>query len=126
MLGGMADPGAIRLVFHVLAVPDGSGLVPGMVMHTEGEAVVVGRGDGVDLRLLDPTVSRRHARLAVAGEALVIERLNAHNGLFVDGAEVADRLTVPRRAMEVQLGGVLVRVQRPAVSVDSMGVSRTS
>jgi len=50
--------------------------------------LVVGRGDDVDLRLDDPSISRRHARLFVA-ETLQIEDLGSANGTRVRGAALS-------------------------------------
>ena len=50
--------------------------------------LLVGSGDGSDLRLVDPTVSARHARIAGDAGGLVVEDLGSTNGTFVDGVRV--------------------------------------
>jgi DNA-binding winged helix-turn-helix (wHTH) protein len=58
----------------------------------EGENVV-GRGADDDVIEIDaPTVSRRHARIVIAGEAVTLEDLGSKNGTWLDG----QRLAVPR------------------------------
>jgi len=53
------------------------------------EGMVVGRSsDQCELAVPHPTVSRRHARLFLAGEALQIEDLGSTNGTAVNGAAV--------------------------------------
>ena len=52
--------------------------------------LVVGR-EGVDLLLDDPEVSRRHARIAVEEEALVVEDLESLNGTWVNGERIEGR-----------------------------------
>jgi two-component system, NtrC family, response regulator AtoC len=52
-----------------------------VALPAEGE-VVLGRGDDCFVRLTEPSVSRRHARLHL-GEALSIEDLGSGNGTFV-------------------------------------------
>lgn len=54
--------------------------------------LVIGRGTEADLRINDPGVSRKHARINVSGEGdrlhLDIEDLGSTNGIVVDGARV--------------------------------------
>ncbi len=73
--------------------------------------VEVGRGDGVDIRIDDPSISREHAALHI-GKTLQIEDLDSVNGTFLHG----ERL-VPRRPVDVLPGeffevGVVVCVVR--------------
>nr|HMR11183.1 FHA domain-containing protein [Polyangiaceae bacterium] len=44
--------------------------------------VLVGTGPAADLRLSDPTVSRRHVALSVLGSELRVEDLRSTNGTF--------------------------------------------
>ena len=54
------------------------------------EGMVVGRSsDQCELAVPHPTVSRRHARLFLAGEALQIEDLGSTNGTAVNGTAVS-------------------------------------
>ena len=46
---------------------------------------VIGRGNDVDLRLLDPGVSRRHVQLRVARDGVYAEDLGSTNGSTIDG-----------------------------------------
>jgi len=52
------------------------------------DAVVIGRSATADVVLPDNVVSRRHARLRVAGNDLVIEDLGSMNGVVVNGMRV--------------------------------------
>ena len=68
---------------------------------------VIGRGPDVQVRLDTPGVSRRHARILVDGEHVVIEDLDSKNGTFVGG----ERVTAARALAggdEVSLGSVRV------------------
>jgi signal transduction histidine kinase len=49
---------------------------------------VIGRDRSCDIVIEDKTASRRHARLEVAGEVVVIEDLDSRNGTFVQGKRV--------------------------------------
>ncbi|MDP1919705.1 MAG: FHA domain-containing protein [Myxococcales bacterium] len=50
----------------------------------------MGRGDDVDVRLHDRTVSRRHARLIHRGLSYFVEDLATTNGIYVNGQRVKD------------------------------------
>lgn len=54
--------------------------------------LVIGRGSEADLRINDPGVSRRHARINVDGEGddlhITIEDLGSTNGIVVNGSKV--------------------------------------
>jgi hypothetical protein len=47
---------------------------------------VIGRGNDVDFRLLDPGVSRRHVQVRVTPEGVYAEDLGSTNGSTLDGA----------------------------------------
>jgi DNA-binding winged helix-turn-helix (wHTH) protein len=65
-------------------------------------ANVVGRDTPALVRIDDPTVSRRHASLSVAGATVTVEDLGSKNGSFIDG----NRLR-PGSAETVRSGSVL-------------------
>ncbi|MEM1183004.1 MAG: FHA domain-containing protein, partial [Acidobacteriota bacterium] len=60
----------------------------------EGPEVLVGSGADCDVRLGHPAVSRRHARLWLAGESCELEDLGSSNGTFLDGRRVKGRVQV--------------------------------
>ena len=71
---------------------------------------VVGRGEGADVRLLDESVSRRHAVLTVGEEGVVLLDLDSHNGSWVN-----DRPVKSARLMEgdgVRFGNCRVQIER--------------
>jgi pSer/pThr/pTyr-binding forkhead associated (FHA) protein len=54
---------------------------------TQPQGMVIGRSaDQCELVVAHATVSRRHARLSLAGEALQVEDLGSTNGTAVNGA----------------------------------------
>ncbi len=58
-------------------------------LPTDAE-LVIGRGEGCEVRLDDPAASRRHAILRLhAGRATIVD-LGSHNGTTVDGEPVSD------------------------------------
>lgn len=59
----------------------------GIITLPEG-SIYVGRGVGCEIAVDDPKVSRRHARITVAGSILSVEDLDSINGTFVDGERI--------------------------------------
>lgn len=58
---------------------------------------LVGRDDDCGLRLEDPTVSRRHARVTAGSTSVIVEDLGSSNGTWINGV----RADAP---IEVQIG----------------------
>jgi CheY-like chemotaxis protein len=78
-----------ELVFLERSRP--SGMAPSSVRPSRFP-YLIGRGAECDLRLFDPSLSRRHCRLDWRQGRLVVEDLDSCNGTFVNGAEI----TAPR------------------------------
>jgi hypothetical protein len=70
-----------------------SGPLAGQSRSIPRLGVVIGRGSSCDLRLVDRSVSRRHARIRHAEEAWFIQDLGSSGGTFVNDVRVnASRL----------------------------------
>ncbi len=76
----------------------------------EGE-LLIGRGSACQIRLLDPKVSRTHARVLQHGGEIIIEDLKSAHGLWVNGNKV-DRATL-HDGDRVQFGGTVLQVEVP-------------
>ena len=70
--------------------------------------LLIGRGEGCDLELAEPSVSRIHARLAFRGGAWIIQDLASTNGTWVNGREVGrfrlrpgDRVSLGSQRLEI-------------------------
>lgn len=74
---------------------------------------VIGRDPGVDAWIDADTVSRRHARIVVAGERATIQDLGSKNGTGVGGAD-ADGAHALAHGDEIRLGEVWVTFERPS------------
>ncbi|MEL6184693.1 MAG: FHA domain-containing protein [Myxococcota bacterium] len=68
----------------------------------DGE-VSIGRKEGNTIRLMERNVSRRHARLVMEGEEVVVEDLDSYNGIRVNGERILDRLAVRERDL-IEIG----------------------
>jgi hypothetical protein len=74
--------------------------------------LVIGRSAGCHLVLDDALVSRRHARVVVTAQDVVLEDLGSANGVFVNGERVSgtksltvgDRLVVGQQELIVRVG----------------------
>ncbi len=91
-----------RAMLRVLA-----GLNAGQVFTIQRDETVMGRGRDADLRIDDPGISRKHARiLRAAGGRHILEDLGSANGILVNGRRIerADLADGDR----VQLGPSLV------------------
>ena len=62
----------------------------------------LGRDDGVAAVVLDdPDVSRRHARLEIVDDQLVLTDLGSTNGTYVNDARVTRQVLVPGDRMRI-------------------------
>ena len=75
--------------------------------------LTIGRHPALSERVLDePSISRRHDRLALDGGVLVVEDLNSLNGTLIDGMELepfAPRRLAPGQTLT--LGAVELRIE---------------
>ncbi|MCY4665012.1 MAG: FHA domain-containing protein, partial [Acidimicrobiaceae bacterium] len=83
---------------------------------------VIGRSEGCDLVIDDPTISRRHARVTVngTGKRLVIGDLGSRNGTVVAGRAVAVPTRVPIRAT-IRLGATCLQWRAPVGDAPAAG-----
>ena len=58
------------------------------VYDLPGDEIVVGRDEGADVLIDNPSVSRRHARLRKEAEGWVVEDLGSSNGTFMHGQRI--------------------------------------
>jgi diguanylate cyclase (GGDEF)-like protein len=71
-----------------------------------GDSIVLGRGGGTDIRLVDEGISRFHCRIRIDGEALVVEDMNSRNGTFLNGNRIEQG--VLQDGDKIQLGRTTV------------------
>jgi hypothetical protein len=69
---------------------------------------IVGRDEAASVRLDDPMVSRRHARILVSGSGALVEDLGSKNGTFIDGQPIATGPMPLRNGIQLAFGTVLV------------------
>jgi class 3 adenylate cyclase len=83
-------------------------------LMSRAQGMVIGRAaDQSDLVVAHATVSRRHARLSLAGDALQVEDLGSTNGTTVDGRALRAGQPVPLLAgAKLRLGDVDLYVRQ--------------
>ena len=69
-------------------------------------AVVVGRGDQLDVTVGDDRVSRRHCELRPGEDNWTVVDLDSRNGTWVDGQRAGSHDLHPGRTVQVTLGAV--------------------
>ena len=75
------------------------------------DELTLGRAAGNQLRLADPSVSRRHARLVATSHGVEVHDLGSRSGTFVDGRRVTGRV-VAGDGQQLRLGDTRLRVER--------------
>lgn len=86
---------------------------PELSLVFDGERIVLGRGDGADVRLPDPSVSPRHASLRAHGGAWMLMDHGSTNGTHVGGVRLG-----PEASRGVG-DGDLVRLGRVWVKIET-------
>lgn len=86
-----------------------SGDNKGKRLRLPDRPVVVGRGDGVDVRIRSTEISREHCRLTSDGDDLLVDDLGSSNGTFINGRPIQgqSRLTAGDR---ISFGPVTLRL----------------
>lgn len=87
----------------------------GQVVAVTEAGVHIGRGAGNDLRLADPKISRRHARIDCDGELARLTDLGSANGIYVNDRRItAPTLLEPGDTLRLGSTVVKVRLADPA------------
>jgi pSer/pThr/pTyr-binding forkhead associated (FHA) protein len=92
-----------ELVVVVVAGPDRG------VRATLGAELVVGSAPAAGMRLTDPSVASRHARIFADGKKLRVEALDPGSGVQLNGVEL-DRVRRLRPGDQLLLGATVVEV----------------
>ncbi len=90
-------------------------------VHELSRGIVIGRGEGCDLALLDEQVSRRHAALEPRADGtLVLTDLGSANGTFVNGHLIAGPVRLAG-GEELRVGDTVCTVDASAVAASTPG-----
>jgi DNA-binding NtrC family response regulator/pSer/pThr/pTyr-binding forkhead associated (FHA) protein len=81
-----AGPGSVAERQYLLLLEGNSSVLCPL---PRGGSLVIGRAQGSDITVEDPSVSRQHARVVVEGGEVFIADLDSHNGVRVNGEQVS-------------------------------------
>ncbi len=91
------------------------------VLVTGGRPFTVGRVASCDLAVQDPTVSRRHAELELAGAGVRVRDVGSTNGTYLDGERIIDALATPGSRVAFGKVDFEVQIQEPTTSEEFVG-----
>src|SRR5512136_678497 len=101
----------------------GAGIdVPHLIIETDRLAagpvtlkdeLTIGRAEDNDLELLDPKVSRHHARIAREGTTYVVTDLGSANGTLIDGVPLTGSHTL-QHGERITIGDAELTYREPA------------
>ena len=77
-----------------------------------GRTLIVGRAVTSDVPIYDPTISRKHAEVALTGAGVRVKDLGSSNGTFLNGARITEGDAGPNDVIAV--GKVAFRVAEVA------------
>jgi pSer/pThr/pTyr-binding forkhead associated (FHA) protein len=90
----------------------GGGSVPDLSLTLDAPRIVIGRGEGCDVRLPDASVSHRHASIRQRGGEHVVLDENSQNGTFLDRVRLPPQTPRAVRSGErVRLGRVWIELR---------------
>ncbi len=101
----------------VIVLSGGDGASPGPSLTLDAPRLVIGRSEGCDVRLPEPTVSHRHASIRQRGGEYVLLDENSANGTFIDRVRLPPQTPrVLRSGERVRLGRVWIELRfEPAI-----------
>jgi predicted component of type VI protein secretion system len=103
-------PLVLQMRLRVFDAP-ASGKGREIVLHLpETAEAVLGRSSECDLPLPDPEVSRRHARLQVAGGAAYLTDLGSSNGTFLNGKPTGRAGIELKPGDDIDVGNTRIRI----------------
>ncbi|MEO6885285.1 MAG: FtsK/SpoIIIE domain-containing protein [Jatrophihabitantaceae bacterium] len=103
--------GQTLLQLRVVGGPDA-----GLTRPLTGSVLTLGRAVDCDVRLTDPTVSRRHAALTLAAGGIRVDDLNSTNNCLADGIAIGARQLPIQPAAMLRFGDTLCQLTSSVVS----------
>jgi hypothetical protein len=96
----------------VVRTPEGSGVIVQQRFNLQ-ERLRIGRHGAVDLKLLDPKVSRQHADIKIDGSICRIIDLQSSNGTYVNGRRLTDPIEL-KHGDAIKIGDTYFIIQQKA------------
>jgi pSer/pThr/pTyr-binding forkhead associated (FHA) protein len=106
-------PQRVAEIRLILNVRDAVAATPREVTVTIGEredGALIGRSSGAAVGLLDPEVSRRHARFELARGVVYLTDLQSSNGTFLNGKLLGNEGIEVRPGDDIDVGNTRISV----------------
>jgi hypothetical protein len=107
MLASRKHPSSVRVQLQLCDTPELSAAAGRTLTLTLGDgmpAAVVGRSSHAEVGLLDPEVSRRHARLELSRGIVYLTDLGSSNGTFLNGKRIKNEGIEVRPGDDIDVG----------------------
>ncbi len=91
----------------------------GLLTHLLDERIVLGRDDDCQVKLLGKESSRHHAEIRREGPLHILKDLGSRNGIFVNGAQVAEAAISPGQVLRLgEWIGIVIQASPDAVDTE--------
>ncbi|MBM4018857.1 MAG: FHA domain-containing protein [Planctomycetes bacterium] len=87
----------------------------GKTFDLDGESLVIGRDPSCDIALMDPGVSRHHARLELRANHYVLKDAGSANGTFINGVRATE--SALETGDQIRLGNTILSMGLPPAEV---------
>lgn len=102
---------SLEFVVHDAPGVGGSAREITLTLH-DGSPTIVGRSSQAQIGLLDPEVSRKHARFDLTGGVLYLSDCGSSNGTFLNGKRVEEEGIEVRTGDDIDVGNTRISLQR--------------
>ncbi len=96
----------------------------GKVYYLVGKRIIIGRGENVDIQIVDTKISREHAELSFSENSYTISDLGAQNGVVVNDNKVKQKKLVD--AEKIVIGQTVFKYNVFNISENAVAVSEES
>ena len=91
----------------------------GLLTHLLDERIVLGRDDDCQVKLLGKESSRHHAEIRREGPLHILKDLGSRNGIFVNGAQVAEAALSPGQVLRLgEWIGIVIQISPDAADAE--------
>lgn len=98
-----------------------TGVNKGTSYYLEGRRAVVGRGEKVEISIMDPKASRQHAELVRYEDTFIITDLKSQNGVVVNDLKIAQHKL--SNGDKIIIGSTVFKYDRLEIEKDNSGAS---
>ena len=104
-------PRAMQVLLSVHDAVGGPAREVAVSLAEDGEGAIFGRSSDAQVGLLDPEVSRRHARLELTRGVVYLSDLDSSNGTFLNGKLLGNEGIEVRPGDDIDVGNTRISVR---------------